>query len=256
MLTAVLTKQEAQPVQRPETLQERMQRFHENEQERCEDELGRQENYIILPGEIPWREIYDRKERQKACHRQGRRVLLSLRSEQERHVDGLSIGPLDWEKKYIINPSETPWWEIHDRKERYKACVRQWMRMWVKLHPGAAAEAKRQSRKNHPEYRAEVYRRSYKTPKGKASYAKQVAMRRALSTNPALYAARVLQLHTNKEPCAECGALYSETHQIDHILALCLGGTDVWENYRPLCIKCHPKKTAEDRRKLHSIIGR
>jgi 5-methylcytosine-specific restriction endonuclease McrA len=97
------------------------------------------------------------------------------------------------------------------------------------------------------------YRR---TPKGRATLAKGTANRRELSTNPALYGKRVRQLHELKEPCAypSCtNPLYQPTHQVDHIIALGLGGTDIWENYRPICLKCHGKKTAEDNRKIAAL---
>lgn len=97
--------------------------------------------------------------------------------------------------------------------------------------------------------RARAGARYYSSPKGKAHLAKMVAQRRKKSTNPASYAARAELLHVLQEPCAECRAPYKITHQIDHILALCLGGTDDWSNLQPLCLSCHRKKTKEDIRK-------
>ena len=92
--------------------------------------------------------------------------------------------------------------------------------------------------------------RFYSTPKGKVSRAKMVSKRRERSTDPESYAARVELLHTLQESCTSCQAPYRITHQIDHILALCLGGTDQWENLQPLCLTCHRRKTTEDNRKL------
>jgi len=207
--------------------------------------------------------------------------------------------PDGWVKKFVIHPNETPWWELENREERYRAYCRQWARMWDQLHPGVdaetlrryhkrhpeenarrmklrreehpeyAVEAIKRFRKKHPRYFAEAHvrykrehpeacaesiRRFFKTPKGKAALAKHEAKRRERSTNPTIFAARILQLHANKEPCAECGASYSKTHQVDHMLALCLGGTDDWDNLQPLCIICHRKKTAEDVVKYRNVV--
>lgn len=90
------------------------------------------------------------------------------------------------------------------------------------------------------------------SPKGKANMARQAAKRRERSTDPELLAARVELLHIIKESCAKCKTPYMVTHQIDHIVALCLGGTDDWSNLQPLCIKCHRKKTRED---IHKFSG-
>lgn len=173
-------------------------------------------------------------------------------------------------EKFIIHPGETSWWHIIDPVERNRAYVRQWQRMWRKLHPGRKnevqkrynerhpghhAEAMRKWNGSHPGCSAEAYKKYYETPKGKASYARMTANRRERSTDPELYAARVELLHIMRESCNICGTLYKVTHQIDHILALCLGGSDVWSNYQPLCILCHKKKTEEDMRKLAATNG-
>ena len=84
------------------------------------------------------------------------------------------------------------------------------------------------------------------TAKGIASQARRHARRRERSTNPELYAARVELLHILKEPCAVCGMLYKVSHTIDHIKALCNGGTDTWTNFRPICLKCHKEKNNQD----------
>lgn len=92
------------------------------------------------------------------------------------------------------------------------------------------------------------------TPKGKAHTARACARRRDLSTNPQSFAARVELLHIMQEPCTACEAPYMATHQVDHIVALCLSGTDDWENLQPLCIKCHRKKTVVDLCKFRGRI--
>lgn len=192
-------------------------------------------------------------------------------------IDGALLpAPTGREEKFIILPGEAPWWEIEDCKERARAFHRQEMRMWYKLHPDADAEAMRRFYKSHPGCRVEsrkrheerhpgtytkltresrqrhpeTLRRYYGTPRGKAARAKEAAKRRKHSTDPALYAARVYLLHDLQESCAVCGVPYDTTHQIDHIVALCLGGTDDWDNLQPLCILCHREKTKEDIREL------
>lgn len=86
----------------------------------------------------------------------------------------------------------------------------------------------------------------YQSPKGKAAIARLLAKRRERSTSPELYAARVELLHIAREPCAKCGVPYRISHQIDHIIPLCLGGTDNWDNLWPLCAQCHREKTGRD----------
>lgn len=196
---------------------------------------------------------------------------------QER-VAALSLpkAPDGWREKYIIHSGETPWWEINILEERQRAWRRQRrrksrkdhpelhaeeMRKYYEGHPGLHARQMRDFYKNHPGYHAEEMRNFYgnhlgyhaeemreytKTPKGRAYAANGTARRRERSTDPALYAARVLILHDLQESCAECSIPYDISHQIDHILALCNGGTDDWDNLQPLCILCHRKKTARD----------
>lgn len=82
--------------------------------------------------------------------------------------------------------------------------------------------------------------------KGKVCSARQRSKRRARSTNSELYVARVLQLHRDKESCAICDKSYERTHQVDHIIALCNGGSDDWSNLQPICVKCHRIKTGQD----------
>jgi 5-methylcytosine-specific restriction endonuclease McrA len=98
--------------------------------------------------------------------------------------------------------------------------------------------------------------RYLESPKGRAFTATRIARRRALSTNPKLYALRVLNLHSLRESCVKCGAPYSKAyrkpHAIDHIVALCNGGADEWTNYQVLCDKCHKAKTTEDIRQFNN----
>jgi len=101
--------------------------------------------------------------------------------------------------------------------------------------------------------RGKVYMATYQvayrnSSGGQAAIAKGFAKRRERSTDPDLFAARVELLHILKESCAMCGELYKRSYQIDHILALCNGGIDKWDNYRPLCLECHGVKTREDLR--------
>jgi len=202
---------------------------------------------------------------------------------QERAVISvLPKGPPGWEKKFIIHPGEAPYWEIEDPQEKARALHRQEMRMWYKLHPGAQVEANKRHEEKHPGAADEATRRSmqnhpetkkryvekhreqynnaakeyYRTPKGKANRARKIAKRRKRSTDPGAYATRVELLHTIQESCAKCGAPYLITHTVDHILALCLGGTDDWDNLQPICVLCHRKKTAEDLVKFRSTVLR
>ncbi len=187
-------------------------------------------------------------------------------------------GPPGWEAEYVVNEGEIPWWRIKGLGESAKAQRRQWQRMYCRLYPDAQtelirktkekypnaviestrrhrekypernAETIRQYNRRHPGALAEKLRRYYRTPKGRTTRARMSASRRTHSTNPELYAARVQQLHTMRESCAICGTPYNHTHQVDHIVALCLDGTDDWENLQPACILCHRKKTSVDLR--------
>lgn len=157
--------------------------------------------------------------------------------------------------KYIVFPGEIPWQDIQNPIERARARNRQRARMERELHPGLHAEQMRRYYSEHPSILRERGKKRSKTPKGRAALAKHCAKRREHSTDPALYAARVELLHVMQEPCAECHTPYNITHQVDHIIALCLGGTDNWDNLQPLCIECHRKKTAEDVSKLMAVRG-
>jgi 5-methylcytosine-specific restriction protein A len=41
--------------------------------------------------------------------------------------------------------------------------------------------------------------------------------------------------------------LNSATSEIDHVLALYLGGTDTFDNLQALCPNCHRQKTRDER---------
>ena len=110
---------------------------------------------------------------------------------------------------------------------------------------GKAAQARRDGSLKRKAAQA-IY---FTSPKGKAYLARKNARRRIRSTNPEAYAARVYRMHVSKEPCNRCGVT---AQQIDHILALALGGTDDWSNLQPLCKPCHKLKTSEDVRLIRS----
>lgn len=183
----------------------------------------------------------------------------------QEEIAGLPVYTSSLGGKYIVNEGEPFWWEISDYKERRKVRFRQSRRVTYRLypetyvernrrheerHPGAHAKAARRYQKGHPEIVAKVMRKYNQTPKGKATMSRRNHARREWSTDPEAYAARVEMLHIMREPCSKCHTPYNITHQIDHILALSLGGTDNWSNLQPLCILCHREKTAEDMRKL------
>ncbi len=123
---------------------------------------------------------------------------------------------------------------------------------------GKATRAKIMREYYHtPEGRAAIVKReaAYRqTPEGKAAYAKAGANRRERSTDPESYAARVELLHAMREPCAECGVPYKVSHQVDHIIALCLGGTDDWDNLEPKCTECHRRKSGKDLSKFRELL--
>lgn len=91
-----------------------------------------------------------------------------------------------------------------------------------------------------------TYARYDQSTRGKARGALACSLRRDRSTDPDMFAARVEYMHFMQESCSDCGRLYSISFQIDHIIALCNGGTDDWDNLQPLCIECHRKKTVLD----------
>lgn len=164
-----------------------------------------------------------------------------------------SGAPNGWEKRFIIYPGEIPWWSVEDLEERKKVYMRQSMRVRNKKRPSAAPKAYKRWDKGHPGVHTERVRKWYEDHPGAA--AKESAKRRERSTDPEAYAARVELLHTIHESCAMCGALYLISHQIDHILALCLDGTDDWDNLQPACILCHREKTKEDMRKFKKLVA-
>lgn len=219
-------------------IQERLARIQE-QQSLPDAPLRWEEKFIINSGETPWWVIDDPEEHDRAYHRQFSRM---------------------W---YKLHPDASA--RTHKRNRiRYPGVAAREQREWSKEHPGAHAEAMSRFKENHPRYFAEKARsyreehpepvaesrnRYYKTPKGRAMFARRNAKRRERSTDPALYGARVELLHALNESCARCHTPYAITHQIDHTIPLYVGGTDEWSNLQPLCILCHRKKTAEDRKR-------
>jgi 5-methylcytosine-specific restriction protein A len=60
----------------------------------------------------------------------------------------------------------------------------------------------------------------------------------------------IREAHLNAEPsCVMCEAKGRPTAaaEVDHIIALCNGGTDTADNRQSLCVACHRDKTAIDR---------
>ncbi len=184
----------------------------------------------------------------------------------------------------LVNPGETSWWEITEPVERKRVYLRQFNRVWRNNHPGHDKVVSLRYSKGHAEEISEAKRRRYaanprkyldamkrlyernpgyatgamikffSTPKGRLCRARILSRRRSRSTNPEVFAYRVLMLHTLKEPCAICGIPYSVSHQVDHIRALCLGGTDDWDNLQPACVPCHRIKSADDLHKYRQLI--
>lgn len=58
--------------------------------------------------------------------------------------------------------------------------------------------------------------------------------------------------HRLKWPCASCKSPYEVINgrrpPLDHIIPLCLGGTNDMSNLQPLCEECHNEKTVQDLR--------
>jgi hypothetical protein len=46
--------------------------------------------------------------------------------------------------------------------------------------------------------------------------------------------------------CASCSRLLSWSFEVDHIVALCNGGSDTIQNLQVLCCTCHSEKTYSD----------
>ncbi len=190
--------------------------------------------YTVLPGELPWQDIQNPVERTKAYSRQRVRMWRKLHPGRSAEVM----------RKYC---EEHPGYTV-ERTRKYR-----------EGHPGYNAEVDQRYRERHPRRFAEAvnkYQQSEKgrahlaeynsTPKGKAKLARSCARRRERSTDPELYAARVELLHVLRESCTKCHTPYKIVHQIDHIIPLCLGGSDDWNNLQPLCVLCHREKTKED----------
>lgn len=213
------------------------------------------EEYIVNPGELSWQDVKDPAEKWKAYNRQRYRMWVKLhpgrRAEIMRKFREEHSG-------YFVEAMK----KFHEEHPGYNT---EKLRGFQERHPGYFADARREFNERHPGRQAEIakifyerhpsyYNDYHKTPRGKARVARYNAKRRELSTDNKLYGLRIEMLHTLKEPCARCGTPYKTTHQIDHILALSLGGADIWDNYQPLCFpKCHSEKSKEDLRKFLDV---
>lgn len=51
-----------------------------------------------------------------------------------------------------------------------------------------------------------------------------------------------------KYQCSECHQVLGPIWEIDHIKALCHGGSNEWSNLTVLCLGCHGLKTSHDTR--------
>ena len=63
--------------------------------------------------------------------------------------------------------------------------------------------------------------------------------------------ARVFLAHNGV--CGRCTVKITGPYEIDHILALALGGPDIDANCHPLCEGCHAPKTKDDVRKIAKV---
>lgn len=198
------------------------------------------EKYIVNSGESPWWEISDPRERRNTRIRQQQRMQRKLHPRRA----------ADIQKKYRENHPGAHAEELKKFKEEHPGYFAEADRRYKERHPGRKKEVAKRFLEAHPDY----YNEFYKTPTGRATRARSNTRRRTHSTDPALYAARVYVLHDLHESCAKCGALYDTTHQIDHIIALCLGGTDDWDNLQPLCVFCHRRKSAGDLSKYKELL--
>ena len=57
-----------------------------------------------------------------------------------------------------------------------------------------------------------------------------------------------LILERDQYSCQECGDYECDVLHVDHVLAICNGGSNDISNGRTLCVKCHNKKSTGDRR--------
>lgn len=85
--------------------------------------------------------------------------------------------------------------------------------------------------------------------KGRLSRVARTARRRCQAPDEYIKWFDRLLLKRHK-PCAKCGRPWKQSHQLDHIVALALGGKDEESNYQVLCVDCHRAKTREDLREI------
>lgn len=125
--------------------------------------------------------------------------------------------------------------EIHSKRKFCETCLPESQREWRR-----------------------VYCRAYRqTEAGSLQHLKSQERRQRCHTDIDNYINRIRNARENQEPCA-CGAPFVKAirakpgHQIDHILALALGGTDDNENLQVLCWPCHQEKSIDDRQKIRT----
>lgn len=64
---------------------------------------------------------------------------------------------------------------------------------------------------------------------------------------------RMEVLYKQDYKCLKCQVLlHPRLFEVDHILALCLGGDNTPENLQALCLNCHALKTVNDNEKFHT----
>lgn len=124
--------------------------------------------------------------------------------------------------------------QTHNKRKFCETCLPETQRDWRRIH--------------HREYR--------QTEAGKLQHLKDQERRQRCHTDIDNYINRVRNARENEEACSACDSSFVRAerrkpgHQVDHILALALGGTDEDDNLQVLCWPCHQVKSTEDRRKI------
>lgn len=154
------------------------------------------------------------------------------RDRQRRRL--LERGPLPPVPYACTRCNEIFFAEIHNKRKFCETCLPESQREW--------------RRKWHRVYRY--------TEAGRLQRLKDQERRQRCHTDIDNYINHVRNARENQEPCSTCGASFVRVrrdkpgHQIDHILALALGGTDDDDNLQVLCWPCHQEKSVEDRQKV------
>jgi len=65
---------------------------------------------------------------------------------------------------------------------------------------------------------------------------------------------RIEIAYKSKYKCNKCDILLPPTFQVDHIIELCDGGTDTYDNLQALCPNCHAEKTRCNILRRHKIF--